>query len=275
MGLLDDIASAAARFNQWLESSARALTEWAGSEPGQNVLLGLDFLALTTRIGEFYSRVGWYLPVHPLLHRYALEHVVLHAPFDPRRTTELVAPGSTHWDWIVEGLRASPSLQTRQQVLDDGIFCIENERWHAAVSTLLPLIEGLVSEYVGIFEGMRVDRRLDELLESQQLNNLEALSAVPALSVLESEIFVRTDFAKMAVSDTALNRHLVLHGRTAGFGSRMHACRTLMFVIAVAELLDGAILLRTAQAPADTASFLDDYGPLAPLRQAGLRSRVA
>lgn len=52
----------------------------------------------------------------------------------------------------------------------------------------------------------------------------------------------------------------------------MNACRTFMLLVALIELLDGAMLLRTESAPADTASFLDEYGPLAQLREAARRS---
>lgn len=243
------------------------------SERGQEVLLGLDFLSLSlsSQIGDFYAHIGWYLPVHPTFHRFILEHLEYNVPFDGRQATELIGPRSRHWQWIVEGTRGSPSIQTRLPVIDDAIFCLEHERWYAAVCSLLPVIEGVGSDRAGVVDGMRVGRRLNKVLHTETAQ-IETLSAVPALSVLDAEIFDRRDFKGVEVAETALNRHLILHGRTVGFGSEMNSCRTFMLLVALIELLDGAILLRTESASPDTGSFLDEYGPLAQLREAARSS---
>lgn len=268
MSVADELAATGARFSAWVDRVSRSVSEWAASERGQEILLGLDFLGLSSRIGDYYSHVGWYLPVHPQLHRYVLEHIEYQIPFDARRTASLIQPASAHWPWITESLLATPSIQSRRPVLADALFCIEEGRWHAAISTTLPLIEGVVSDHAGILNGMRVPRRLEHILDHGTIDSLEALSAVPALHVLEAEIFAKTDFSKVSVADTALNRHLILHGRTTGYGSEIGALRALMFVVALAELLDGALLLRSPSAPLDTENYLDTYGPLAPIRQA-------
>lgn len=129
--------------------------------------MGVDFLTLSTRIGECYARVGWYLPVHPSLHRYALAHLEYDVPFDPREAVRRIAPGSRHWSWIVEGTLASPTLESRAAVVEDAVFCLENERWHASVSTLLPVIERVVSDRSGVLQDMRVGRRVDHMLHTQ------------------------------------------------------------------------------------------------------------
>lgn len=205
--------------------------------------------------------------MHPALHRYVLDHHEFHRPFDPRSVADLVGPGSKHWGWIVHGTLNSPTLKTRRTVIEDAVFCIEHERWHAAVSTLLPVIEGVISDRSGILRDKRVGRRLDHILDTET-GRWESLSAVPALDVVDEELFAREDFAGVAIDETALNRHLILHGRTVGFGSRETAVRVLMLLVALAELLDGWIILRADpdSVPGDMGSVLDDYGPLAPIR---------
>lgn len=272
VSLIDDMKQAAAQFNAWLNSVTQGLTDWAASQGGQEVLLGLDFMSLSSRIGDFYAHIGWYLPVHPSLHRYVLEHLEFSAPFDRRHAADLVGPGSRHWPWIVDGVLASPSVQSRVALVEDGIFCLDHGRWHAAVCSMLPVIEGVVSDRAGVVDGIRVGRRLDKVLNTETCQ-IVTLSAVPALSVLDAELFERRDFKTVGVAETALNRHLILHGRTVGFGSKVNASRTFMVLVALIELLDGAIVLRTESAPIDTGSFLDDYGPLATLRKAALHSR--
>lgn len=267
MGLLADVQEALIAVNARVTEIKNSVADWAGSENGQHVLGGLDFVSVSSKVGDFYSHTGWYLPVHPLLWRFSLEHVETHAPFDARRAADLVGPTSPHWSWITEGALASPSLASRRAVVEDAIFAMEHQRWRAAVSTLLPVIEGLISDRSTELGRMRVGRRLHHIL-SHETGSIEAISAVPALDVIDSELFAHCEFSDASSLQDALNRHLVLHGRTSGFGTRLNACRVLMFVVALVELFDGPLVYRVASSPDDTGALLDDYGPLAPLRRA-------
>ncbi len=274
MALLDDIAhiadqidGIANRFNERMDSMMRSARVWVASEQGQQLLSAVDYMTITSRIGDFYAHSGWYFPVHPSFHRHAMEHLTLHQPFDPREAARLVGPESRHWPWIVEGLLASPSIESRSLVVREGTRCMEEGLWHAAVSTLLPMIEGIASDRSGVLEGKRVGRRIDDILNSTD-GALEAISAVPALEVVDAEIFERRDFNQVQIADEALNRHLVLHGRPVQFGTEINAVRTLMLLVALVEIIDGALLFRATSIPPDGGSLLDDYGPLAPLRQA-------
>lgn len=268
MGLLEDLAETASRIGRRVNDVGEALSDWLASENGQATLLGLDFVSLSSRAGDFYEHVGWYLPVHPTLLRYALDHPEHHVPFDARAAARLVGPGSAYWPWLTEALPASPCIAPRAAVVRDAIFCIENERWHAAVCSLLPVIEGVVSDRSGVLHSMRVGRRLDEEILDKQSGSIEAISAASALAVVDTEIFARTPFEDADIDEPTLNRNLVLHGRTAGFGTRVNAIRTLMLLVALAELLDGALLLTSDSTPPSDYSVLDDYGPLAGLRAA-------
>ncbi|MEJ7816856.1 MAG: hypothetical protein WKF53_16935 [Rubrobacter sp.] len=271
LGFLDDIHRVGQELKGRLNAATEAVGDWAGGETGQQVLTALDFVTLSSEIGDYYAHIGWYFPVHGALHRYVLEHIRHNVPFDARSAAKLVGPTSVHWQWIVEGLRSSPCVETRSPIVEDAIYCLEHERWHAAVCSLLPVVEGIISDRAGVLSGMRVGKRFTKLLHEEE-GELTALSAIPALSVLDKEVFTRQEFADVELAETALNRHLVLHGRTVSFGSEVNGCKLFMLLVALVELLDGVLLLRSDTAPGDTASFLDEYGPLAGLR-ATARSR--
>jgi hypothetical protein len=293
MGLFDDLQAARDQISRTLESvskdlqavhvqigqkleSARRVTEdWLASDTGQGVLATLDYISLTSEAGDFFEHVGWYLPVHPDLHRYAIDHVRSNAPFDARDASRLVGPRSEHWAWISEGLLASEVVQSRLPAVQDAVFCLEHQRWHAAISTLLPVIEGMVSDRSGVLENMRVGRRLDEEILHKQSGPIDAICAANALAVVDKEIFNRRSFADADIGDDTLNRHLVLHGRTVGFGTEMNAVRTFMLLVALAELLDGSIVLRSEQSTVGIRSLLDEYGRLAPLRKSVMESKQA
>lgn len=244
---------------------------WANSEEGQDALDGFDFAMLGARVGGFYEHTGWYLPVHPNLMRVALDHLETNAPFDARRAVGLVGPAAEHWPWIVEGVLASPSMATRRAILGEAIFCMEHAQWHAAVSTLLPVIEGHVADRSGRVQGIRVRERLDDLMYNEPASSMKTLAAVSALEILRSEVFGSLEFGDPSQPADALNRHWVLHGRTVAFGTPINACRTFMLVVALAELFDGAVALRASSSPLDAGALLDEYGPLAPLRAAAAR----
>ena len=200
--------------------------------------------------------------------REALEHVETNAPFDARHGVRLVGPGSEHWPWIVEGLLASPSTQSRRPILDEAIFCMEHAQWHAAVSTLLPLIEGHVADHSEQIPRVRVGARLDHLMYREPASSMWVLGAVSALEILNTVVFGQLRFGDPSQPADVLNRHWVMHGRSAGFGTSINACRTFMLFVALVELFDGAIALRASCVPPDAGALLDEHGPLAPLRTA-------
>jgi hypothetical protein len=272
--MIDDIYEGIMLLNARLEATGKAVADWAASDRGQEILAGVDYLAVSSQIADFYRHTGWYFPMHPELHRYALEHLEFSIPFDARDAARRVGPSSKHWDWIVAGTLASPSIAGRKAIVEDAFFCLEHGRWSSAVSTLLPVIEGIVSDRSGVLAGIRVGERAHRILDSAG-GPLEGISAVPALELLDTEIFESRPFGAVSLADQALNRHIVLHGRSSSFGTEVNACRILMILIALAEILDGLIILRTDTAPTEERSYLDDYGPLAGLRAAARRqSRI-
>lgn len=114
------------------------------------------------------------------------------------------------------------------------------------------MIEGLIAERSGILDNMRVGRRMDHILH-HDAGQWETLAAVPAANILDNEVFDRVPFADLDVDDDLLNRHSILHGATAGFGTRLNALRTFFLLVATVEILDGAIVLRTDAAPPEMA----------------------
>ena len=92
--------------------------------------------------------------------------------------------------------------------MEDALWCLEHDRWYAAVSTLLPVIEGLISERAGVFEKMRVGRRLNRILHTQS-GPWETLSWVPALDAIDAEVFARRPAEAGGTSPWTLPRHSV------------------------------------------------------------------
>jgi hypothetical protein len=272
VGVLDDAREGVASVFRQLDGLRDAFEGWLASDTGQGVLATIDYFSLGDEAGRFFSHVGWYLPVHPELRRYAIKHLRHCIPFDAREAARLVGPASEHWDWITDGMRASDLLETRIAAVDDGLFCLENQRWHAAICVLLPVIEGVVSDKSGVLENMRVGRRLNEILEKES-GPLDAICAANALAVVDQEIFGFRSFEDAAIEDPALNRHLVLHGRTVGFGNEVNAVRTFMLLVALVELFDGAIILNADEPPVGLRDLLDEYGPLAAFRESVRESR--
>jgi len=253
--------------NEW----ADRVRTWANSPQGQNVLDGLDVLLVAREVGDFYERAGIYRPLDARFMRDVLEQIDANVPHDLRRTIDSVAPGSDAWGWIREGLEPSPSLARWRPQLVEALDCMEDARWHASVSTLLPIIEGVVADKSGVLERMRVGRRLEQLLSADHDGTpgrlIVAMVTYPALKVIDAEIFANRDFATTAPNDPVLNRHTILHGVTGGYGSRENAVRSLMVVAALAELFDGPVALRAPSHHRSDATLMEDFGPIARMRR--------
>ncbi len=250
---------------------------WAGSEEGQQRLEAIDIAFLAVEIADFYGHASVYRPLSHALMREALDEMQCHGPHDSRRLLRAVGPDSANWSWIREGLLESPAMRERREQIADAFECIEHGVYGPAVTTLLPVFEGVISDKAGILERMRVGLRLEEVLQGRSSvtpDGFGDLIARPALTVIDQQVFAHRDFVDVRIDDGDLNRHAILHGRTTGYRTREHALRALMLLVALAELLDGPIMYRATLPPAADPALADDYGVLTGLREAGA-TRVA
>jgi len=269
--MLDGLANHYRDMIRQVEGAGRRVGDWLGGDTGQAILATADYFALGSEAGRFFRRTGWYLPLQADLRGYAIESQRYHVPFDARKAARLVGPASAHWELVTDGLRASDALATRLPVVEDGLCCIEGRQWHAAVCTLMPVIEGVISDEAAIFSDVRVGRRFEELLD-KTTGPLDAICAVDALAALDGEFFSRRDFSAQVVQAPDLNRHLILHGRSAGYGTEINAIRTLMQLVALSELVDGPFIMKLGGGDG-LRPFLEEYGQLAPFRRQ-LRERT-
>jgi hypothetical protein len=209
--------------------------------------------------------------------RDALEQMDAGRPHDHGRLLAAVGPESKNWDWICDGLLASPVLGERRVLVVDAVECIDHGLWGPAASTLLQVVEGVISDKSGVLDNMRVGLRLEAAIKGRSpvsLDEFGGMVALPALAVIDREIFARRDCASVSIHDAQLNRHVILHGRTVGYRTRVNALRTLMLVVALAELFDGPIMLRAARRPASDPALVNNYGTLTGLREIGT-TRIA
>lgn len=169
---------------------------------------------------------------------------------------------------LCAGTSPKTGLNTLKILLD----CMDMgvPKWHAAVSTLLPIIEGVIADKSGVLDGMRVGRRIEKINKDDEgtpEDLIVGMVSYPALRVIDAEVFAKRDFATTAPNDSGLNRHTILHGITGGYGNRENAVRALMTIAALAELFDGPLALRSSRHPTTDATLIRDFGPIARLRR--------
>lgn len=256
----------------WVNETAGRVRTWADTPEGREVLDGIDVLLVAREVGDFYARAGIYRPLDPAFMRDVLEQVEANAPHDLRRTVDSIAPGSDDWVWIREGLEASPSLSRWRPQLIEALDCMDMDKpkWHAAVSTLLPIVEGVIASKSGVLDGMRVGRRLEQMgsdHEGTPEDLIVGMVSYPALKVIDAEVFANRNFATTAPNDPGLNRHTILHGVTGGYGNRENAVRVLMIVVALAELFDGPLAVRAPSHHTTDVTLMTDFGPIARMRR--------
>jgi hypothetical protein len=88
-------------------------------------------------------------------------------------------------------------------------------------------------------------------------------------------VFGNRSFQEVEIEETALNRHLILHGRTAGYGTSINASRVFMLLVALVELLHGPLVLGAGPTEGSIEAVLDEFGPLASLRVAAISASSA
>lgn len=256
-GQLFEAASAVKRR---VDETVSALGRWAESDEAANVAAFLDSVSIEVDVARYFEFTGWYVPRHPTLIVPLLEDQQEHRPFHPARLTGLFGPKSVHWAWIREGLLASPSVASRRKVVADALWALESERWAAGVSTLAPLIEGLLTDRTLDYRTTNVGAKLDALLD-RPASEFETLAAIGVLQTVKREMYRARTFEAADIDDGRLHRHVILHGRSGQFGTEQNAVRLLSIIVALIETFDGPVADRAAAPPDDVVSLLQ-FAPL-------------
>lgn len=116
------------------------------------------------------------------------------------------------------------SFRERQSFFDDALFCHENERYHASISTLVGQIEGIITDWLYEVNYYKVDskRALKEKITDfrQALNQIPELlwmyqeSRDSMLDFLESEPWLQNFNEWMVIANSSFpGRHVVQHGK--------------------------------------------------------------
>jgi len=126
---------------------------------------------------------------------------------------------------LVDGWMADETFSGRRAILRDGLQDHVRGRYRVSVPTLLPLIEGIAFE---VFDPDRSAARrtnpkalFASRVGQEELREVLSDALLHALTLLWGDV----DFVTVKPGSRVLNRHLVLHGRTIGYGTEANSLR--------------------------------------------------
>lgn len=201
--------------------------------------------AISLGLPAFTARHGWVIPIHAetLAH---LEQVAGLQDSSPRVVErwmlEAYRPGSRRFQRAVRDLKSSAVGERHGRAVEQGLRALRREDYYAAVSTLLPLVEGGIVEALWL-ESPRGDRKSRVLDDFGELQAAAGSIMVDLLGAVIVPSATHSMFSSVTLGDVRdlpgsrrLNRHAILHGAANRYGTRAHALRTLLTLCAVAEI---------------------------------------
>ena len=126
---------------------------------------------------------------------------------------------------------STPYLRDRQAIIRDAVSAHREGHFTLTVPALLPLVEGLSAEIVGI--AIRNQNVVKAVARDWKRREAEVWAQVFA-DVVEHVIYKSYDFG----NDRApyLNRHGILHGRVPDYADKLNSLRVFLLVDAIAHL---------------------------------------
>ncbi|MGA2514841.1 MAG: hypothetical protein ABSG37_14705 [Candidatus Limnocylindrales bacterium] len=122
----------------------------------------------------------------------------------------------------VEGWMASDSFRDRRRFILDGLRDHRRGRFRVSIPTLLPLIEGMAIEELAPGAEQGPKGHIKGAVARYKSAEGEAL--VEAVTIL----WARTGFGQIARNSRELNRHVILHGRSTGYGTEVNSVKVLL-----------------------------------------------
>ena len=121
----------------------------------------------------------------------------------------------------VESWMDCDSFRDRRRFIMDGLRDHRRGRFRVSIPTLLPLLEGIAIEELapGAEHGPK-----DHIKNAVALyKSAEGEALVEAVTIL----WARTGFGQIARNSRELNRHVILHGRSTGYGTEVNSAKVL------------------------------------------------
>jgi hypothetical protein len=128
-------------------------------------------------------------------------------------------------EWLEQDL-----YRSRRRFLLDGLSDHRRGRFRVSIPTLLPLIEGIAVE--AFTPGARGPRRAFE--EAAAVD----MAVGPAMADIVTALYTDHTFSPIASGTRQLNRHLVMHGRSTGYGTEENSVKVLLALDTLAYFIE-------------------------------------
>lgn len=122
---------------------------------------------------------------------------------------------------VVDGWLEIEPFRARRRFLLDGLKDHRRRRFRVSIPTMLPLIEGIAVDAFtpGAIHGPKPAFEAAALVDA---------ATGPALADTVTALYARHDFSAVASGSRQLNRHLILHGRSTGYGTEDNSVKVLL-----------------------------------------------
>ena len=126
---------------------------------------------------------------------------------------------------LIRAWSDEPAFRLRQPIIRDALADHLAHRYRVSVPTLLPCLEGVVADAIGLGQKVSVPQGLEYL--GDLFEGLDALGLDVALDSLGT-LYGRVDFRDASRLSPQLNRHLILHGRAVRYGSEANSLKVFL-----------------------------------------------
>jgi hypothetical protein len=168
------------------------------------------------------SEMGWWFPPHaPVTWLYRLGRIArAGGRVDLRHA--MVAAGRTRWfGAMIDEWMQLDVMRERRRFIEDGIKQHRAGNYRVAIPVLLPHLEGIA---VDAFEPRTTKTSpKDAVATAATVATIGGPAIVEAVTIL----WASRTFSDVPAGSRQLNRHLVLHGRSTGFGTAENSIKLL------------------------------------------------
>lgn len=132
---------------------------------------------------------------------------------------------------LVDGWLELDPFRDRRRFLLDGLRDHRRRRFRVSIPTLLPLIEGIAVDAFtpGATHGPRPAFEAAALIDA---------ATGPAMADTVTALYARHEFSAVASGSRQLNRHLILHGRSTGYGTEENSVKVLLALDTLAYFIE-------------------------------------
>ncbi|MFD4927695.1 hypothetical protein ACFWMS_02050 [Peribacillus butanolivorans] len=135
---------------------------------------------------------------------------------------------------MIDAILSNKNIERWHEAIEQCVYAHKNKMFILSISTLIPILEGILSTFENNKTNIKMMKVCKEMLETTDNKSIKKIMWISCYHFI-STLYQKSDFS--GTEPETVNRHWILHGRTAFNNSEIDSIRIFNAIETVSKIM--------------------------------------